>query len=470
MKTRKMLSILCLLNLLKIVLYICDKNIQTEKSERIASSDSLLKNVLKHSPKVSEEEIEEGEIKIMDKAHEEEYKAAEKLHMCIKDYTTICPKHWKKIEINKRVLCQAEPNYNGFCEVIQSFDTFTEEEKIKFEISCNVQWPCKHEVIESCKNGRDYSEPCPEGFILQSDNSCAADITKYTGFCVSNNIKFSHMTPEEKEKWSIACEAFWPCYEECAENENLSYCPKYWKQENNSSECVPEETYNGPCKNKKSFTYFTDAMKKEFEKKCKTKFECIKTPCEVDYDKNCPENWTEEEGTCIAPSSFDLCDRKKLSIENTNTINDKKQFEKECSVKWPCKPKFCDMQWHLSCPDGWIHKDKIENLENANFDKNRYSENDDVFFCEPPSFYKGKCDHIILSKNSDENTKRELASSCDAPWSCIDKRESIKKSKGKIFLSDEAESGPITSTGKIFRSSKYDITDKQSSNIHEIMQ
>lgn len=478
-------NFLCFVALLKTNVYLCDKDIKTDKSGSIISSESLLKNILQHSPKVSEAEIEEREIDIIKRSHEEEYKTAEKLHMCIKDYSHNCPKYWKEIEKNGNAFCVADSNYNGFCEIIQSFDNFTENDKINFETSCNVEWPCKNEILESCKFGRDYIEPCPEGFILQPDNSCKADTSKYNGYCISNNVNFIHMTNEEKEQWSIACEAFWPCYEECEGNRNLSKCPKNWKQENNSFECIPNATYNGPCKNKKAFTYFTNSMKKEFEEKCKTRFECIEkeTVCEIDYDKNCPENWTEQNGTCLAPPSFDLCNKKKLSIENT-TVKDKQQFEKECSVKWPCKQSFCEMDWQLPCPDGWIQTDKIEKININKTDINKIDKynntypteqistyKDDMFyFCKPPTYYKGKCDHIILHKDSDDKIKRELASSCNAPWSCIDKKNiHTNPETTKVNLNEEAENGPITSTGNILRSSKYKITEEESSHIHDIM-
>lgn len=468
MMTVFVFNIFCFVLLIKTLsfVYVCEQNVKVEKSESIASSDKLLKNVLQHSPKVSEEELEEGEIKIMEGAHEEEYKIAEKLHMCIKDYTQTCPRHWKKIEANGRVLCQAGSNYNGFCELFQYFDNFTENDKMNFESSCNVEWPCKSEVFGFCENGRDYMEPCPEGFILQKDHSCKADVTKYSGYCTSHNINFTHMTDEEKEKWSIACEAYWPCYVEC-KNHNLSNCPKNWVQDKYSFECIPTELYDGPCKNKKAFTYFTNSMKREFEEKCKTRFECIESPCDIDYDKNCPEKWTEGNRTCIAPPSFNLCDRKKVSIDVITTEEEKKQFEKDCSVQWPCKQKFCDMEWTLSCPEGWTQLEKLNNAENMNSAAITYSEKD-IFFCQPPTFYKGKCDHMKLHKDSDEKIKRELASSCDAPWSCIDKKQSATKPE-KVGI-HESESGPITATGKVFRSSKYDIADEEFSSIHDIMQ
>lgn len=472
------LNLICFVALLNTNVYFCEKDIKTDKSGSVVSSESLIKNILQHSPKVSEEEIGEREIDIIKRSHEEEYKTAEKLHMCIKDYSHKCPKYWKEIEKNGEGFCVADSNYNGFCEIIQSFDNFTENDKINFETSCNVNWPCKNEILESCKFGRDYTEPCPEGFVLQPDNSCKADTRKYNGYCISNNVNFTHMTNEEKEQWSVACESFWPCYEECEGNQKLSKCPKNWKQEKNSFECIPSETYNGPCKNKKAFTYFTDSMKKEFEEKCKTRFECIEeNGCETDYEQNCPENWTDQNGTCLAPPSFDFCNRKKLSIENT-TVKDKQQFEKECSVKWPCKKSFCEMDWQLPCPDGWTQKEKIDKTNKLNKTNQRnntystehiYTYKDDMFFCEPPTYYKGKCEHIILYKDSDEKAKRELASSCNAPWSCNDKKGTKTKPETTKVYIYEAENGPVTSTGNIFRSSKYNITEEDSSNIHDIM-
>ncbi|KYN93156.1 CPW-WPC family protein, partial [Plasmodium reichenowi] len=93
-----------------------------------------------------------------------------------------------------------------------------------------------------------------------------------------------------------------------------SDCPKNWKQVN-KYDCIPDNNYKGPCRNIKNFKYFTLSMKKDFEEKCKTKFECNNI-CEKNYEQECPLNWKVEKGYCLAPDTFDLCKRKKLSIEN----------------------------------------------------------------------------------------------------------------------------------------------------------
>lgn len=423
-----------------------------EKSSAILNADSLMKNVVKHSPRVSEQEINEAEITIVKSAHEEERQKADQIHFCMKNYNSPCPQHWRRVVEENKIFCIADSTYNGFCEVIQSFENFTEEEKINFESSCNVQWPCKNTEKELCPNGRDYSDACPEGFIEEEDHNCKVDIRMYSGMCKSEQINFTHMTDEEKEKWSIACDAYWPCLEECPENEPLSMCPKKWILIN-SFECEPTDKYFGPCKNKKSFKYFTREMKENFEEKCKTRFSCEHS-CEKNYSIACPREWTEEKGVCVAPSSFDLCSRKKLSIENL-TKEDKQNFEKECSVQWPCKEESmsCDMNWNMECPLDWDIKKE-----------------GDKIICEKDKSLEGNCSRIVLPKEASEEMKREFASTCNVPWPCRDETLNyIFPSETTLKNNMERNSGPITNEGKIFRKNKYSVREENNTQEYNIM-
>ncbi|KAI4836459.1 CPW-WPC family protein [Plasmodium brasilianum] len=454
----------------------CTVQEKNGKTESALSSSAILKNVVKHAPRISESEINESEIKIVKNAHEDENKMLEKIGKCVKDYTLPCPEYWeKKILNNGESVCTANAEYDGFCEINQSFDNFTENDKMNYESSCNVEWGCKNLLTTySCDSGkRDYNEICPVGFIVQNDNSCKADITVYRGMCNSNNsINFTHLTNSEKENWSAACEAYWPCYKECAPDEYLSNCPKGWT-EINLYECVPNEKYKGPCKGNKKFTYFTKSMKIKFEEKCKTRFVCKKKICEKNYEQQeCPLHWIKEYGYCLAPKLFTNCNRKKLSIENL-TVKKKKEFEKECSVEWPCKEKkkkenFCEMNWNFECPYNWI-KEKI-NLQND--EEKKY-----ICKADPSLIYKGSCNNIYLAINSDESTKREIASNCDAPWPCIYEHTNSypdaqlnrisKAKKGDGNLNE----GPITDQGDIYKKDVYHVVeeDENDSTVNDIM-
>ncbi|EDL44375.1 hypothetical protein, conserved [Plasmodium vivax] len=385
--------------------------IENDKTESAVSSSGILKNVVKHAPKVSSKEIEDSEIRIAKMAHEEENKKLQKMGKCAKDYTLPCPKFWKKKIMNKSEnICIASSTYNGFCNPSQSFDNFTQNEKIKFETSCNVEWGCKNVVTDACESGkRNYNEPCPEGFISQNDNTCAADLTVYDGLCNGEKIDFTHLTSEEKQNWSVACEAYWPCYVNC---EALSVCPSKWKQIN-SYECAPPRSYNGPCKDTKNFKFFNERMKIKFEDKCKVTFACTEL-CEKNYLQECPLHWGEKNGYCLAPPSFNLCERKKFPYRNL-TQDEKKQFEEECSVQWPCRESpFCEMDWAAECPLNWV---KETPREGAN--RQGGNQQGDEYICTADSsLYSGKCAFISLPNGADEEAKRELASTCDTPWPC----------------------------------------------------
>ncbi|SCP05450.1 CPW-WPC family protein, putative [Plasmodium ovale] len=450
------------------IFFTCFVQAKSDKMDGILSASGILKNVVHHSPKISESEINESEMKIVKKAHEEESKMFEKIAKCAKDYTLPCPKYWKKQNLNNAEnLCIANKDYDGFCEIIQSFDNFSEHDKINFESSCNVEWDCKNVSTHSCESGkRNYNDPCPIGFITQNDNSCKADITVYKGMCNShNNINFTHLTNSEKENWSIACEAYWPCYNECSSTEYLSNCPQKWV-ELNTYECIPDKSYTGPCKSKKSFKYFTKDMKIKFQEKCKANFVC-KSECQKkNYEQeDCPLNWEKKNGYCLAPDSFNLCDRKKLSIEHL-TINEKKIFEKECLVSWPCKENnFCDMNWKDECPLNWVKETNTQNLDKK---KGGYSCTVD------PSLYNGKCTNIYITEDADENTKREIASNCDTPWSCINGNDN--PSPTVMFKPDdetkdgESENGPITHEGRVHKKGAFRvIEDAPGSSYADIM-
>ncbi|SCM08892.1 CPW-WPC family protein, putative [Plasmodium chabaudi chabaudi] len=432
-------------------------NKNDSKSENILSSNGILKNIVKHSPKISEDEINESTMKIVKKAHEDENKILEKIGACQKDYTLPCPKYWEqnqKIMNNEKIItCTANNDYEGFCEKYQSFTYFTEEDKMNFELSCNVEWECKN-LNSTCPSGkRDYSEPCPIGFIAQNDNSCKADITIYNGMCNSDNINFNHMNNSEKNDWSIACGAYWECYKECQSNEIFSNCPKNWK-EINKYDCIPNEKYKGPCKGKHNFQYYTKIMKIEFEEICKTKFVC-KQNCQKNYEQeDCPIDWEKQNGYCLAPTSFNLCNKKKLSIENL-TINDKIKFEKECLVNWACKKNedgnsFCQMDWSYDCPYDWIRQKNNESKK---------------YICKSNSSnYNGKCKDIILEHNSNEVTKRKIASSCHTPWPCIDKKlipfmDTSNQYNTKQNNDKNKINGPVTQKGDIYNQNPYHIID-----------
>ncbi|KJP86308.1 hypothetical protein AK88_04027 [Plasmodium fragile] len=445
----------------------CTPQNEHDKTESAVSSSGILKNVVKHAPKVSSKEINDSEIRIAKMAHEEENKRLQKMGKCAKDYTLPCPKFWKKKIMNKSEnICIASSTYNGFCNTRQSFDNFTQTEKMKFETSCNVEWGCKNVVADACESGkRNYNEPCPEGFISQNDNTCAADLTVYDGLCNGEKIDFTHLTSEEKQNWSVACEAYWPCYVDCSlNNQALSMCPSNWKQIN-SYECIPPHSYNGPCKDTKNFKFFNELMKIKFEEKCKVTFVCTDL-CEKNYRQECPLNWMKKNGYCLAPPSFNLCDRKKYFYSNL-TQDEKKKFEEECSVQWPCrKSPFCDMDWTAECPLNWAKEAPRKGGDQEQGDK---------YNCTPDSsLYNGKCAFMSLPNGADEETKRELASTCDTPWPCSATgiAEGATAEGGPLPPSDDegverraraVTNGPVTLQGGVHTSTgpAYRVVDSQ---------
>lgn len=207
-------------------------------------------------------------------------------------------------------------------------------------------------------------------------------------------------------------------------------------------------------------------MKKKFEEKCKVTFVCTDL-CEKNYRQECPLHWMKEGGYCLAPPSFNLCDRKKYLYSNLTQEEEKKKFEQECSVQWPCqKTSFCDMDWTAECPLNWVKEVPRQG---------RDQEGGDKYICTADSsLYRGRCAFISLPNGADEETKRELASTCDTPWPCSatgatagapEEGGPVPRSDSKIVerRNSALTNGPVTLQGDVRTNGgpTYRVVDSQ---------
>merc|ERR1712032_688860 len=143
---------------------------------------------------------------------------------------------------------------------------------------------------------------------------------------------------------SLAAHATMPGDSVCARKWS-SECPDGWTALPNSACLAPAGYENtGGCKGVQSFKVASPLDKYKFASDCNAPWPCetaaIKTACEQDYSRACPEGWTSLSGLCMAPATYaghfegDDC---SFGIDTTGmTVAEKKSFAAKCSVQFPC--------------------------------------------------------------------------------------------------------------------------------------
>lgn len=117
------------------------------------------------------------------------------------DFKYACPLGWT--QLNKRYHdCHAPPEYPGPCQKLQSFESFTDEQKYDYSNRCNVVWPMRDVVA------RNFDSACPMNWILEKDSLCAAPAT-YAGPCTPR-FNFKNYTADMKRAWADRCKAPFP--------------------------------------------------------------------------------------------------------------------------------------------------------------------------------------------------------------------------------------------------------------------
>ncbi|XP_053993677.1 uncharacterized protein LOC128884359 isoform X2 [Hylaeus volcanicus] len=119
---------------------------------------------------------------------------------CDRDYTVPCPEHfivtrWK----NTSSLCAPLPQYTGSCQDSIEFMNNDSDIILKRQFSSSCRVECE----------RDFSQPCPNQFTVQSSNMCYPSKV-YKGPC-SHPVSFWMHNPTMIESWSVRCKAYFPC-------------------------------------------------------------------------------------------------------------------------------------------------------------------------------------------------------------------------------------------------------------------
>jgi CPW-WPC domain-containing protein len=123
---------------------------------------------------------------------------------------------------------------------------------------------------------------------------------------------------------------------------DYSGCPPGWPDLGNGEDCLPSDGYpqrdDENCSGKGILKY-TVRQKLDFESTCDVKFPCYDS-CVPDYRIDCPLGYFFDSlnGLCIdqRPLSILKICLSPIDLRWYDTYM-RKQFEKMCDVKWPCR-------------------------------------------------------------------------------------------------------------------------------------
>ncbi|SJK85968.1 Plasmodium falciparum CPW-WPC domain [Babesia microti strain RI] len=318
------------------------------------------------------------------------------------DLSSPCPINWALAFDGKTCIKGYFARGNHNCGRSIDIKDSTPAERIAIASICGVEYPVSGTL------SRDYSQTCPENWKL-TEKFCIAP-TQYNGKCVKLK-DFHNLTQEQRLKWSIECDAYWP-YLPINYSNN---CPNEWIE--HEKFCLAPPNYTGSCDNKIEKSSLTSIIdKKKFASRCQAYWPLETSEDESDaiYDDSlCPIGWnidTNSSTNCIAPIGYDgPCG----SVLPTVKANDEKiQLSRRCGVRWY---KLDNMQLLASsdlsdCPFGWT---LVDNL------------------CIAPPSYQGPCPVSIDMSNFTSDMKRIWAQICAAYF--VTRDITLRKSLSKNY-------------------------------------
>jgi len=183
--------------------------------------------------------------------------------------STLCAHHWAGCPDGWSLsfeTCIAPPSYAGPCARVLHLGGGVD--KRKFAADCGAPWPCAGE----CANGHDYDNSfCPAGWTNRGDY-CENVGVVATEQCNSKYI-FASITTEMKQGLAISCGHKWPCLRQC-EPEYAAACPQGWSLDAAGVKCVAPSTYAGECPYNVDLGGFSREEKEAFSQACAAPFPC----------------------------------------------------------------------------------------------------------------------------------------------------------------------------------------------------
>merc|ERR1712050_247755 len=192
-----------------------------------------------------------------------------------------------------------------------------------------------HTGCRQCSE-KDYSEPCPLGWVELADGICSAPLD-YKGDC-SKQQGFMGGSAVEKEEVELMCGVCWPCKDDAACVRDWSrpcpfgYAPSVIRYDDFATaagtSCEADLTYDGQCEAQISFQ--SDEDKRSFAQRCKVAWPC-KAVCGTNAQSTCPEDWTHAgDGYCVAPAHYKVPTCRLLQNFRGWTSNMKLEFAQQC--------------------------------------------------------------------------------------------------------------------------------------------
>ncbi|GAW80813.1 CPW-WPC family protein [Plasmodium gonderi] len=333
---------------------------------------------------------------LMDDLEERRWFSKKPVHdkICLRDYSKQCPSMWEEISETQ---CIAPKDYTGPCSHLMTLEPMTAKEKSLIGSDCNVNWLC---LNESCGNSeRDYSKDCPESWTYTG--KCEAP-KNYSGGC-NKTMDFGAFTQNEKEEFSSACKAVWPCKDTSCERDYSITCPKGWSYNTNKDICSSNQEFEGIISKEEmdAISNMSYHQRIAFSTKYEIAWPC-KNKCIIGYDiYDCPRGWMNlmNSGVCKAPDDYiPPLNCPRITHFDYMSISEKEMFSRKCNVKWLCIEN--SQRDYSKCPKYFEY----------------VSEGNNKGFCIPNEKYRGPCKDTqdILSLTLEQ--KYNFEETCEAQF------------------------------------------------------
>ena len=187
---------------------------------------------------------------------------------------------------------------------------------------------------------RDYSVPCPEGWVDRGAGGSCFPPIGYAGPCFEVDVR--GLSPLEKAKAAASCLAEFPCNGRCPPDFG-KLCPGGWVGDGSGS-CAAPSAYSGPCVAVADFSRVSAAGKAAFSQACGVRWVCGHASvapvvpsggCEMDFAPACPSGWSGNGGVCSAPRDYaGPCSVSWVASAWSDV--EKRVVASRCGVQWPC--------------------------------------------------------------------------------------------------------------------------------------
>lgn len=212
------------------------------------------------------------------------------------DDTEPCPILWAEIANG---VCEAPTTYTGKCHGRLDVGNLSQTDKQTLASTCGFRWPCQ------APPARDYGQICPEGWQLKLNHICRAP-SSYTGPCDAT-LEMRALTRTDKLRLEADCEFSWPALGAACRRDYTAPCPFGWLEVDEGGEAACHAPASSFCARAQRFTQMTPAEKQDWEALCGERFPCSsRSACPIDWTAPCPADWYNvgDGRLCLAPTAY----------------------------------------------------------------------------------------------------------------------------------------------------------------------